>query len=236
MTTDKLTDPYAELGLPRDANQAEISAAYRKIAKATHPDGADAPDEATLARYLRANRAVVILRDPGRRRAFDETGRVEDEPIDHQRTAAATLLNQFIEQLVSQYVNGGFLDEEDPRFIDLTAEFQAVAAEGIRNAREQIAKGERAKRFMADMAKRWTGGKPGDVVHRAFELRLERIDSQIKTLKDAIDAREAAVELAREYQFRRDERPLDDDSDYIWPAVMPDGSFVVTPPTKRGKR
>jgi curved DNA-binding protein CbpA len=59
-------DPYAVLGVPPDADQAEIHAAYRKAVTRTHPDvgGSAAGFEAVQAAY-------ETLRDPARRRALD---------------------------------------------------------------------------------------------------------------------------------------------------------------------
>lgn len=45
-----MTDPYEILGIPRDASEDEIKAAYRNLAKKYHPDNfAGAPDIASVA-------------------------------------------------------------------------------------------------------------------------------------------------------------------------------------------
>ncbi|MDP5307536.1 DnaJ C-terminal domain-containing protein [Paracoccus spongiarum] len=62
-------DPYAALGLARTASEAEIKAAYRKIAKADHPDLN--PDPAAAERFKAAARAYDLLKDPEQRRRFD---------------------------------------------------------------------------------------------------------------------------------------------------------------------
>ncbi|NIH88330.1 J domain-containing protein [Amycolatopsis granulosa] len=50
-------DPYAVLGVPRDATPAQISAAYRRLVRELHPDAAD-PDPERLAEVLAAYRAL----------------------------------------------------------------------------------------------------------------------------------------------------------------------------------
>jgi hypothetical protein len=69
-------DPYRVLGLPPGATRAEIERAYRRLAKQLHPDlhGADAG-----ADMQELNRAVRILADPDRRRAWDGAQRAERE-------------------------------------------------------------------------------------------------------------------------------------------------------------
>ena len=59
------SDPHAILGLPRDASRAEIKAAYRRLAKAFHPDAAG---EAAVPRFLAIQAAyeTLIGTAPGR--------------------------------------------------------------------------------------------------------------------------------------------------------------------------
>jgi curved DNA-binding protein CbpA len=70
-------DHYAVLELPATATQREIRAAYRRLARATHPDG-HGGDPALERRFKRIARAYEVLGDPSRRRAYDHrltTGR-----------------------------------------------------------------------------------------------------------------------------------------------------------------
>jgi DnaJ-class molecular chaperone len=63
-------DPYAALGLSKNATADEIKKAYRKIARANHPDLN--PDNPTAeARFKDAGRANDLLKDPEQRRRFD---------------------------------------------------------------------------------------------------------------------------------------------------------------------
>jgi curved DNA-binding protein CbpA len=64
-------DPYAILGVPRTASTADVKEAYRKLAKATHPD-IDARPEA-MAAMVRINSAYELLADPFRRSRWDAT-------------------------------------------------------------------------------------------------------------------------------------------------------------------
>jgi DnaJ-class molecular chaperone len=63
-------DPYAVLGVARDASQADIKKAYRKLAKALHPD-LHPGDKASEARFQAVSAANDILGDPEKRRRFD---------------------------------------------------------------------------------------------------------------------------------------------------------------------
>ncbi|MCZ4260128.1 DnaJ domain-containing protein [Limimaricola sp. G21655-S1] len=63
-------DPYEILGVKRDASQAEIKKAYRRLAKKLHPDLSQG-DATTQAEFQRVGAAYDILGDPEKRRRFD---------------------------------------------------------------------------------------------------------------------------------------------------------------------
>ena len=63
-------DPYEVLGVKRDADEAAIRAAYRKLAKRHHPDLNPGNNEAA-ERFKDINAANDILSDPEKRGRFD---------------------------------------------------------------------------------------------------------------------------------------------------------------------
>lgn len=63
-------DPYATLGVSRDAGEDEIRRAFRKLAKELHPD-LHPQDSAAAERFKRVSAAYDILGDPPKRRQFD---------------------------------------------------------------------------------------------------------------------------------------------------------------------
>jgi DnaJ-class molecular chaperone len=69
-----LIDWYAQLDVRPDASHAEIDAAYRRLARALHPDSAH-PDAVDVERLQSVFEAHAILSDPARRRDYDERRR-----------------------------------------------------------------------------------------------------------------------------------------------------------------
>ena len=66
-------DYYKILGVPRDAEEAEIKKAFRKAARRYHPDvNSSAEAEAT---FKDVTEAYEVLGDPERRAAYDQLGR-----------------------------------------------------------------------------------------------------------------------------------------------------------------
>ena len=69
----KYKDYYAALGVPRDADLDQIKKAYRKLARQHHPDVSKAGG--SEARFKEAAEAYATLKDPDKRKAYDELGR-----------------------------------------------------------------------------------------------------------------------------------------------------------------
>ncbi len=63
-------DPYGILGVSRDADQAAIRKAYRRLAKASHPD-LHPGDKAAEERFKKIASANGLLSDPEQRARFD---------------------------------------------------------------------------------------------------------------------------------------------------------------------
>lgn len=61
------TDPYRVLGVLRGADQAQIKAAHRRLAKQFHPDSSPGSE----VRFLAVQEAYQLLSDPTRRRDWD---------------------------------------------------------------------------------------------------------------------------------------------------------------------
>ena len=66
-------DYYEVLGLQKGASEDDIKKAYRKAAKANHPDLHPSDKEAE-ARFKEANEAYAVLSDPDKRAKYDQFG------------------------------------------------------------------------------------------------------------------------------------------------------------------
>src|SRR5204862_855650 len=79
MTSRERRDPYIVLGVPRQASGEEIARAYRRAARASHPDSGGA---GSAERFRAVRDAYEALRDPRRRAECDRS-----HPLARSRTA-----------------------------------------------------------------------------------------------------------------------------------------------------
>src|ERR1044071_1718262 len=66
-------DYYESLGVPRDASDAGIKKAFRKLAREHHPDAAKDKKKAE-EKFKEINEAYEVLGDPAKRKQYDELG------------------------------------------------------------------------------------------------------------------------------------------------------------------
>jgi curved DNA-binding protein CbpA len=94
------TDLYAVLGVPETASHATLRAAYRRLARASHPDRHPDDPEGAARRMARINVAAAVLLDPALRVRYDalrprtrargrHAGRIDTGPLEWVRSEAA---------------------------------------------------------------------------------------------------------------------------------------------------
>jgi curved DNA-binding protein CbpA len=79
MSSRERRDPYVVLGVARQASGEEIARAYRRAARASHPDSAGV---GSAERFRAVSDAYDLLRDSRRRASYDRS-----HPIARPRTA-----------------------------------------------------------------------------------------------------------------------------------------------------
>ncbi len=117
------TDYYGILGVGRDADDAEIKRAYRKLVRELHPDVN--PDDATQARFHDVKNAYEVLTDPQKRRIVDLGG----DPLETARGGGG---------------GGGFSAAGFGGLGDIMDAFFGAAGGGGRGPRSRVQPGEDA--------------------------------------------------------------------------------------------
>jgi len=128
-------DYYQILGVPRNATEKEIKAAYRKLARKYHPD-VNPGDKQAEEKFKEINEAYQVLSDPEKRAAYDRYGeqwqayqRMREqygegfEPGSFGAPFDLGDFGEFIEQLLrGGGVGGGLRVQRAPRDIEQTLE------------------------------------------------------------------------------------------------------------------
>ena len=111
-----MTDPYQTLGVAKTASQAEITKAYRKLAKELHPD-LHPGDKKAEERFKEVSAANSILSDPEKRKRFD-AGEVDAQG--HERPEHHFYRGYADGNQGAKYAQGGeFADDLGDVFADL---------------------------------------------------------------------------------------------------------------------
>lgn len=132
---------YDDLGVPREATEKEIRAAYRKAAKAAHPDaGGTAKD------FARIQRALAVLKDPRRRQRYDTTGEV-DEEADNARAKLIELLATILKATINEIAQ--------PDKVDLVASMLIVVRQVRDNLKNHIKAATDARAKWKKIEGRW---------------------------------------------------------------------------------
>ncbi|MCL6707879.1 J domain-containing protein [Pseudomonas sp. R2.Fl] len=188
-------DPYKMLGIERDADDQAVKTAYRKAAKGAHPDsGGDAEQ------FSRLQAAFDLLKDPVRRRVYDDTG------YDPQLADAKDLKGlMMIETLVNDFI----LDEREPGSFDPVAAMRRRLSDDILKSRFHILELERHRARVRKHLDR-LGKKPEtDVLGSMLRARSQSIADAIKQAETQIEAIEQAYTMLEGYSYELDQMAED---------------------------
>ncbi|HWT57837.1 MAG TPA: J domain-containing protein [Rhizobium sp.] len=189
-----MTDPYDILGVERNADEAQLKAAYRKHAKVAHPDsGGDSQA------FDKLQKAYALLLDPVRRKVYDDTG-YDVEFADAAELQALVM----IEKLVTDAV----LDERLPGSFDPVAVMQESLSEELRKARFSKSELERHASRIGLHLERLEKQSGRDVLAHMFRARIEAIGKAVVETEAKIKAAERAADMLAGYIYDVDPTPL----------------------------
>jgi len=180
-----VTDPYEALGVGRDATPEEIKRAYRRKAKATHPDKGGAEGAFPVVQ-----RAYAILASPSRKSRYDRTGQDPGDVDDPKLRALGELAQVFL-SVVESY---------DPDRFDLVAGVRdqlhqtALKIESeIRRIRQKIRRYQRARRNLRTTK--------ADYLGNMLDAQIAKFEEAIILGGEEMEKVQLMISLTEDYQW-----------------------------------
>jgi curved DNA-binding protein CbpA len=180
---------YEILGLGPDATPAQIKAAYRREAKACHPDAGG-----TTEAFQNVERAYRILKDPEKRARYDETGQSDDRP-DNDEADALSVLASMVEHALSK---------DDLKHHDLIGDMRKQLNADIKKANENVAEARDYIDRALDARKRLKTKQPALLA--MIDQKAGQAQQAIVTLERQAKLRERALEMLADASFEFEPR------------------------------
>lgn len=187
-----MRDLYEVLGVRRGATTREIQKAYRRKAKASHPDsGGSAEAFSELAA------AYGVLCDEERRERYDRTGKIELPQPDNRDGSAL----EIIAQKLGLIVHG----DHDLTALDIDALIEHAVRADIAERTANIASLKRAverARQLRERVRRRAQGS--NALASVLDWHESSARSSIKKHEEALGALGRALEILQDYSFTDD--------------------------------
>lgn len=191
----KKLDPYAELGVDRDASDDQIKKAFRRKSKKAHPDHGGTADE-----FVRLKKAHLVLSDADRRKKFDETGDVDEAAIGTVESRAMGVISEIISMML--------VADRDPCSMDLVSVMIDYLQQQIgRIDADVVALKSRLARAKKVSAKFKRKGKGDNLLERMTSAKATEIERGIDEFKKKREPFATALTIVREYDFVADVAP-----------------------------
>lgn len=189
-----MTDLYATLGVARDADRDTIKRAYRKAAKAHHPDTGGDTDAFRVLQH-----AWDVLSDPARRAKYDAMGddTQTPDPEAQQRAQIMSIVHMIIAGVLET-------SKDDPRSTDYRARILRDLAQKHQAMRYDLdANKRKTQRTLQFVGRFKTDGD--DLIGDVINAGLRDLETGKKNIEEAIALHERVTQVFIGYQYQMDE-------------------------------
>lgn len=193
-----MDNPYEALGVSPNATAEEIEQAARSHARRHHPD-AGGDREA----FDRGRRALIVLRDPKKREAFDRDGTVDDRPENYAFSEAINIITTMLEQLLAnQHI--------DPETVDITAQIRQQLKQNRANIVKMVADQQQQIRRLEKVAKRLklkAGVDKENLLTATVNAQIGAHRAQMAQGAQHIETADVAIAILEDYIYEVEPRP-----------------------------
>ncbi len=190
-------DPYAALGVAREATPAALRIAYLEAVKRTHPDAGGSREDFEVIQ-----RAWKILSNDELRAHFDKTGHIADPKPDNDEAIAWQLIDKTLSMVL--------LADQDHLDADLVAEIKKSIYAGIEALEKNIACLARALKRAGRMKGRFRrrlGDDEVDMFNRMLGWHERVATESIAGSREKLRWQRRALAIISEYEYQREALP-----------------------------
>lgn len=188
-----MTDLYEVLGVKRTASRKDIHKAYRRKAKAAHPDAGG-----SVEAFNELVVAYGVLSDTKRRTKYDETGEIDPPRPDNFDGGAIEIIAEKLGLVIHA--------EHDLASMDIGALIDKAIRDDIAARKASVAHQKRAAERLTKLRARTKRKAVGDdnLVARVLDWHELAIQNHIKKHEESILYLERALEILEDYSFADD--------------------------------
>jgi DnaJ-class molecular chaperone len=194
-------DLYKTLGVAKDANDATIKKAYRKLSLKHHPDRNPGDPEAEQ-RFKDVQRAYLVLSDPDKRTMYDNGGTDEEaaSPGAGKPTIQSVLTTAYV-TLIGVLAN----NHQDPRYANIVDMMRQIIEQQIQNLKGDLNNAGRAQGFIETTLLRLSD--PESTFRNVLEDELSHLKDGMKKSEEMITLSKQAISYLRKCGYKVDPPP-----------------------------
>lgn len=191
---------YQVFGVKKNATTEQVQLAYKKRAMESHPDRHFGDEEKSAAQveFDAVKLAYEVLKDPERRKLYDETGQTEKKKVPDELKLAIMLLVEALNGAVTAVLSRGVR----PATVDLVQLMRGEiesAIDGFKAARQQLIDQmlqltEIENRFVADEGQE-------NYLQDVIKAQISGTKIQIEALDEQVQKRQTALLLLCKFKF-----------------------------------
>lgn len=193
-------DPYAELGVPRDATADQVKRAYRARAKRAHPDAGG-----SAAAFQRLRRCSIVLLDEKKRQRYDATGDIEEDAPDNTLSFVMQCVASAVDAVVAQAVK----QRVEPEHLDLVKHAKDNLNARIKDATTELTELGHRKKFLS-LALDRVSAKKGTENRVAMLMRgqIRFIEQAEANGKRNLEGFREALAILADHSYRSEMSPV----------------------------
>lgn len=180
---------YDVLGVCKDATPEQIKSAFRRRAKAAHPDAGG-----SVEAFGDVKRAELVLLDPERRARYDSTGDAEEIEPDRETARVFELIARLLAAVIDD-------DDHEPSRHDLVGVIKGALQRNVAGLREKQHKLQRGARRVEKLAGRFKTRGRDNTLERMVAAHAETLRREEINILQAISDHQKAIEIVGTHTF-----------------------------------